>query len=203
MLRKSLIALAIIMFASAVMANDSTAVANSWKIDNTHSSFGFEVSHLVIGRTRGQFNDFEGTVIFDGKDLASASVTATIKTASIDTDDEDRDNHLRSDDFFSATEFPEMTLVSTKITPGEGTAFTITADLTIKGVTKEVIFDCEFYGVIDDPWGNLRAGFSATAKINRQDFNVNFSKALDSGGLVVGNEVTISLEVEMVKPKKS
>jgi polyisoprenoid-binding protein YceI len=179
----------------------SFAAADTWTFDKAHSSIGFSVRHLVISKTKGYFGDYDGSVSFDGKDLSTGSVTVTIQMASIDTDNEDRDKHLRSADFFDAENNPTMTFVSKKIVPGEDNAFTMTGDLTIKGVTKEVTLDGEFYGVLDDPWGNTKAGFSATTTINRQDFNVTWENKLQDGSLVVGNDVTINLEIELTKAK--
>lgn len=172
--------------------------AGEWSIDPVHSSIGFRVRHMVVSRVKGKFDDFSGTINFDGKNWKDAGVTVTAKVASVDTDNERRDNHLRSEDFFNAEKYPELTFVSKKVTKGEGDRFTITGDLTIRGVTKEVTFDCEFYGTTKDPSGNTRAGFSAEAKINRQEFGVSWSHTLDSGGLVVSDEVEIMLEIEAV-----
>jgi polyisoprenoid-binding protein YceI len=178
-----------------------SAFADTWNLDKTHSTISFSVRHLVISKTKGIFNDFAGTVQFDGKDMGKASVEATIQIASIDTDDEKRDEHLRAADFFDAKKYPTMVFKSKKITPGKGDAFTIIGDLTIKDVTKEVALEGEFYGVTDDLWGNTRAGFSAATKINRQDFNVSFNSALQDGSLVVGNDIKIELEIELIKSK--
>jgi len=193
---KRILALTIAVFLIISIA----AGAATWKVDPVHSSVGFKVRHLVVAKTSGEFTDFEGTIEFDGKDLASGSVSLSINVASVNTDNEKRDNHLRSPDFFDAEKFPTMTFVSTSVILGEGDKFQLVGNMTIKDVTKEVTFDCEFYGAMNDPWGNQRAGFAASTTIDRQEFNVSYNKAIETGGLIAGNEVEIFLEVEAISP---
>lgn len=177
--------------------------AADWKIDPVHSDLEFEVKHMVISTVGGRFTEFEGTVTnFDGKNLADASVTVTAKAASINTNNEKRDEHLKSSDFFAVEEHPELTFVSSKVIPGEGNKFQLVGDLTMRGVTREVTFDCTFNGAIEDGWGNTRAGFSAETTINRQDFGVSWSKSLDAGGLVVSNDVEISFNLQTIMAKE-
>ncbi|MFH1688081.1 MAG: YceI family protein [bacterium] len=175
------------------------ARAAKWQLDKAHSSIGFSVKHMVISSTTGTFADFDGFVEFDGEKAAGGKVEVTARMASVNTDDEKRDEHLRGGDFFDVDKFPTMNFTSKKVIAGEGSEFKLVGDLTIKGITQEVTFDCEFNGVVTDPWGNTKAGFSASAKINRQDFGVSWSKTLDSGGLVVGDEVKISIEIEAAR----
>ena len=175
--------------------------AEVWNIDPVHSTIGFSVRHMVISKVPGEFRDYDGQITFDGKNLAQGQVDITIQMASIDTRNEDRDKHLRSADFFDVEKFPVMTFKSKKITPGMGNAFALVGDLTIKGITREVTLNGEFNGTMVDPWGNTRAGFAAETTINRQDFNVSWSNALQDGSLVVGNGVTINLEIELIKAK--
>jgi polyisoprenoid-binding protein YceI len=189
----------IVTAASLLLVFASLARAEKWEIDVAHSSVGFSVRHMVVTKTHGKFNEFTGYIDFDGKNVENGSVEITAQIASIDTDNKKRDDHLRGPDFFDAEKFPTMTFKSKKVIKGSGSEFKLVGDLTIKDVTKEVTFDCEFNGVINDPMGNTHAGFSAVVKINRQDFNVKWSKSLDAGGLVVGDEVKISLEIEAVK----
>jgi polyisoprenoid-binding protein YceI len=170
--------------------------AEDWKVDKVHSWVGFEVSHLVVSKTKGRFTDFEGEVKFDGKDLTKGTVNFTVQTASINTEDEKRDAHLKSPDFFDAEKFPTMTFVSKKVVVEDDDEFKLVGDLTIRGVTKEVTFECEFRGSIDTPWGFKKAGFSAETTIDRQEFDVSWSQSLDAGGLVVGNDVELILELE-------
>jgi polyisoprenoid-binding protein YceI len=191
----------IVVAAALTLAIASGASAQSWDLDAAHSSVGFSVRHMVISKTTGKFNEFSGAVKFDGKNFAAGSVEITVQIASIDTDNEKRDDHLRSPEFFDAEKFATMNFKSKKVTAGEGNEFTIVGDLTIKGVTKEVEFAAEFNGAVDDPWGNSRAGFSAATEINRQDFGLTWSKTLEAGGLIVGDKVGITLEIEVVKSK--
>lgn len=179
----------------------SIGFADVWNIDVTHSSIGFSVRHMVISKAKGEFGDYSGTVNFDGKNLADGSVELTIQMASIDTKSEGRDKHLKSPEFFDVEKFPTMTFKSKKIVPAKDGMFAMVGDLTIKDVTKEVTLDCEFNGSATDPWGNERAGFSASVTIDRQDFNVKFDSSLKDGRLLVGNDVTISLEIELIKAK--
>ena len=180
-----------------------SAMAQTWNIDKAHSSVGFAVRHMVISKVKGYFRDFDAKATFDGKNIEAATIEATVKIASVDTDNADRDKHLISPDFFDAATYPTMTFKSKKITKGTGDAFTMTGDLTIRGVTKEVTFTGQFNGVIDDPWGNTRAGLTAATTINRQDFNVSWDNKLQDGSLIVANDVDISLEIEVVKAKEA
>lgn len=193
MLKRLLITIA------AVVMTISAIDAAEWKIDATHSTIGFEVKHLVISRIRGQFQEFDCNLNFDNSAIEAGNVEFTVQTASIDTDNEDRDKHLRTGEFFDTESHPTMTFKSSKVVKGDDNKFKLVGVLTIRGVTKEVTFDCEFYGVVKDPWGNTKSGFSAHAEINRQDFKVSWSKSLDSGGLVVGDMVNITVDVEFAK----
>ncbi len=177
------------------------ASASEWTVDKAHSSIGFTVSHMVISKVPGKFTDFDGNVTFDPAHPADGSVSFTIQAASISTDNEKRDSHLKSADFFDVEKYPEITFVSTKVEPGNDNHYQITGDLTMRGVTKPVTFDAVLNGVVDDPWGNTKSGFTATTTINRQDFGVNWSKTLDTGGLVAGNDVDITVELELTETK--
>ncbi|PWB75555.1 hypothetical protein C3F09_01965 [candidate division GN15 bacterium] len=181
-----------------VAALAGVSQAEVWNVDPAHTSIGFTVRHLVVTKVRGQFTDFAGEINWDGKDLTKGSVNFTVQAKSINTDIPKRDDHLRSADFLAVDSFPTLTFKSTKIVPGSGDNFKMTGDLTIRGVTKEVTFDCTNNGTVS-AFGGTRAGFSATATINRQDFGVSWSKALDNGGLVAGNDVNLDIEVEAVK----
>lgn len=192
MIRK-LLSLLIIALLSA-----PAAFADTYQIDPAHTQIHFTVPHLVVFKVRGNFNDFSGSVEADPDGQTLNSATATIKTASIDTRIEKRDNHLKSADFFEVEKYPEITFVSKEVT-GSGPEITVVGDLTIKGVTKEVTLKGGFLGTITDPWGNQRAGFEASGKINRFDYGLNWNKTLETGGLVAGDEVEIGLEVEAVK----
>ncbi len=194
-------------FVLAVLALTFVAAAASaapvaYKIDPSHSEVGFRIRHF-FSKVPGHFNDFVGTVTLDDKNLAASAVDVTIQTASIFTNNDRRDNHLRSDDFFGAEKNPTITFKSTKITPGEGQKFKIDGDLTMKGVTKPVTLDAEFVGQGDIGMGGNsvghRAGFDATTTINRKDWNILWNKTLDNGGTMLDDMVTINLGVEAVK----
>lgn len=189
----------ILVFASALLAG--SAMAQTWTIDKSHSYVGFKVKHLVIASVKGQFNEFSGTINFDGKDFSKATVEVKIDPRTIDTQNEGRDKHLRSADFFAADSLPEMKFVSTKVTAKDGNKFEVVGNLTMRGVTKPVTLEGEFAGTVKDPWGNTKAGFSVSGKINRQDWGVSWSKNLDTGGLVVSDEVELALEVEAAMAK--
>ncbi len=190
---------------SALMIMATPGKADKWNIDVAHSTLTFEVSHLVISKAKGRFTDFTGSIDFDGKDISKGKVEIIAQIASVDTDNEDRDEHLRSAEFFDAEKYPTMSFKSTKVSDVKDGKFKLTGDLTIKNVTRSVTFDCEFRGVVNDPWGNTRAGFSAATTIDRQNFNVSWSSILEGGGLALGNDVKLILEFEATKakPKKS
>jgi polyisoprenoid-binding protein YceI len=178
----------------------ATAHAAEYNVDPSHSHIGFTVSHMV-SKVKGQFKDFSGSFSFDPKTASEATGKFVAKTDSISTDNEKRDAHLKSPDFFDAKKFPEVTLTNVKISPAGDNKYKMTGDLTLHGVTKPQTFDLEYNGTAKDPWGGTRAGFSAMGKLNRQDFGLNWNKALDNGGLLVGNEVAIELQVEAVEGK--
>lgn len=174
--------------------------ADSYKLDTAHSSVGFSVKHMVITNTKGNFKDFSGEILFDPKNVTKSSVKVTIQAASIDTDNADRDKHLRSGDFFDAETHPEITFVSKKVEK-KGDGYLLTGTLTLRGVSKEVSFPFTLTGPVQDPWGNTRIGAEASLTINRQDYGVSWNKALDTGGVLVGDNVKIELAVEAVKAK--
>jgi polyisoprenoid-binding protein YceI len=176
----------------------SGSQAQTWKTDKAHSSVSFMVHHLVITKVTGSFQDFDGTVNFDGKDFSKGSAEFTIQSKSISTGQEKRDAHLKSPDFFAVDSFPTLTFKSTKVEPVDATHFKLTGDLTMRGVKKSVTFDCTFNGTMDG-MGPTRASFSATTTINRLDYGISWSHTLDNGSLVVSNEVQISLELELLK----
>ncbi len=170
--------------------------AGTWTIDASHSEVGFSVRHLMVSKVKGNFETFEGTVTIADDPLQS-SVQVEVDLSSINTRDAQRDGHLRSADFFEVESHPKMTFASTKVEPA-GSNYKVTGDLTIKGTTKPVVLDLEFNGVHPDPWGGTRSGFSATAEISRKEFGVDFEIPMDGGGVVVGDKISISLEVEAV-----
>lgn len=172
--------------------------ADKYAIDAVHSSVGFKVKHLVISTVTGKFNKFDGFIMFDENDMTNSSVEITIDAASIDTDNEDRDNHLRSADFFEVEKYPTITFKSTKVEKTSD-GYMLHGDLTMHGVTKAISFPFVFNGQVKDPWGSMRIGFDAETTLNRKDYGIEWNKVLDSGGLTVSNEVVIELSLEGVK----
>ena len=171
-------------------------VAGTWTIDPVHSEVGFSVRHLMVSKVKGTFKTFEGAITIAENPLDS-KVEATIDASSVNTGEENRDNHLRSSDFFNVESHPKITFVSTAVRP-TGSDFVVTGDLSIHGTTRSVDLDLEFNGVGPDPWGGTRAGFSASTEISRGDFGIEFNMPLDGGGVVVGDKVKITLEIEAV-----
>jgi polyisoprenoid-binding protein YceI len=184
---------------SAILVSTGAA-ADKFMIDKTHSSIQFSVSHMVISKIKGEFGDYTGSIVYDDKDITKSSFDVTIQVASIDTKDEKRDEHLRKPDFFDASTYPEITFKSKRVEKS-GDGFVAIGDLTMRGVTKEISMPFTVAGVITDPWGNTRMGASATLKLNRQDYGISFSQKLDNGGLMVGDNVDIEIEIEAVLAK--
>jgi len=180
------------------------AAANSnWQIDPAHSSAQFSVRHMAISTVRGAFSKVSGTVALDDKDISKSTVDVSIDANSVDTRVPDRDNDLRSDKFFDVAHHPSITFKSKKVEQVAPGKLKITGDLTIRGTTKEVVLDVEGpTAPMKDPWGNTRTAATATTKINRQDFGVKWNAALDNGGVVVGDDVSIVIDVELVKKDK-
>lgn len=175
------------------------AAATDYQIDTSHSTVGFQVRHMAISKTNGVFDDYTGSFSFEPGNPESWSCEAVIQAASVNTGNQKRDDHLRSEDFFNIAEFPTLTFKSTGVVMEDDHEGILKGDLTIHGVTKSVELDFEFLGTVTDPWGNDRAGFSATLKINRQDYGLSYNNVLEAGGLVVGDEVKITLEIEGIK----
>jgi polyisoprenoid-binding protein YceI len=186
---------------AAMLSLPAFAGVTTYKLDPRHSSAQFAVTHLMISTVRGEFHAVNGTVVVDDSDLTKSSVDVTIDAATVDTREPDRDKDLKSPNFFDITKYPTITFKSTEIENGSSGHLKVTGDLTLHGVTKSVVLDVTVpKAPIKDPWGLQRTAVSGTTKINRQDFGMNYSKALDNGGLVVSNEVDITLDVEMIVP---
>jgi len=171
----------------------------TWQIDPAHSQIEFSVRHLMITTVRGRFDKFSGTIEFDENDLPNSKIDVQIDTTSINTRDEKRDGHLRSPDFFDATNYPTATFKSKHIALTGKNSGRVVGDLTIRGVTREVTLDVELVGVVKNPWGAQSAGFNAHTKFNRKDWDLNWNVALETGGWLVGDEIGINIEVELVK----
>jgi polyisoprenoid-binding protein YceI len=172
----------------------------TWNIDPVHSVAEFKVKHMMISNVKGQFTNLKGAVSLNDADITDSKVEATIDAASLTTREPQRDAHLRSADFFDVEKFPTLSFKSTRIRRAGDDELNVTGELTIHGVTREVTFDVEGpTAAAKDPWGNTRIGLSATTKINRKDFGLTWNAALETGGILVGDEVTITLDVQFVK----
>lgn len=171
----------------------------AWIIDVSHSGIQFSVKHLGISTARGTFTSFTGTIDADEQNPTAAKVDVQIETASINTRDEKRDAHLRSPDFFDVDTYPTLTFKSTRVEQLDASNGKLYGDLTIKDITKPVVLNFEFAGLAKSPWGTTSAGFSAETKINRKDWNLNWNVALEAGGWLVGEEVKIAIELELIK----
>jgi polyisoprenoid-binding protein YceI len=180
---------------STIATQETTA---TWNIDAAHTEVGFEVKHLMISKVRGRFGAVSGSILLDEGNLEGSSVVAEIETGSIDTRQEQRDAHLRSADFFDVERFPVIAFRSTRVEQGNG-GFRVVGELTIREVTREVVLAVTDEGRGRDPWGGDRAAFSATVSIDRRDFGLTWNQALETGGVLVGNEIRISLEVQAVR----
>jgi polyisoprenoid-binding protein YceI len=172
---------------------------STWVLDAAHSSVDFTVRHMMIAKVRGTFHNFDATIEADPEDLTTASIEFSVDLNSVDTRNADRDNHLRSADFFDAENHPKMTFKATKIVKTGENEYEITGDLTLRGVTLSETFKAAYEGGGKDPWGNERAGFTAEGKINRSDYGLMWNAALETGGVLVGDEVKINLEIEATK----
>lgn len=172
-------------------------VAGTWTIDKTHSEVGFSIRHIMISKVKGTFKNFDATIV-TGENPLESSVTATAEVVSIDTNEPNRDKHLRTNDFFDAETYPTIDFVSTGIRSVDGD-FQVDGDLTIRGVTKPVTFDFEFGGFATDPYGNSKAGATAKTVVNREDFGLSYNAALETGGFLLGDKVTITLELQAVR----
>lgn len=174
-------------------------ISQTWKIDEIHSTIKFSAKHMAIAQVEGQFNKFNFNLINDGNDLSSSQVELTIEAESVDTGNNDRDNHLRSDDFFDVEKFPKIKFHSTSVIKISDEKYKIEGDLTIKDNTKPIELDVTYGGQIKDPWGNTRAGFNVKGVINRFEFGLKWNKLIETGGAVVGKNVTLSCDIEVVK----
>jgi polyisoprenoid-binding protein YceI len=185
---------------SAVKVAYAPVPGGDYNIDPAHSIIGFSIRHLEIAWVEGRFKDFKGTIHFDEKDVTKSSVEFSAKVESIDTGVEQRNAHLRTADFFDVAKFPEMSFKSTRVERQGKDKYVLHGDFTLKGVTKQVSLPFTVTGAIKDPWGNTRFGVQAETKLDRRDYGITWGKALENGGLDVGNEVAIELQLEAVKP---
>jgi polyisoprenoid-binding protein YceI len=170
-----------------------------WVLDAVHSSVDFSVRHMMIATVRGTFHKFDANIVADPEDLTTAEIEFTVDVTSVDTRNEDRDNHLRSADFFDAEHHPKMIFKATRIVKKGDGEYDVTGDLTIRGVTRPVTFQVTYGGRGKDPWGNERVGFTAQGELNRKDFGLTWNAALETGGVLVSDEVKVSLDLQAIK----
>src|SRR6187401_374401 len=173
--------------------------SDRWEIDSSHSSLQFSVRHLVIAKVRGSFARWSGTIQVADGDFSKATVAVTIDASSIDTGVADRDGHLKSSDFFDVAQYPELRFVGKRVQPRSESNIDVVGDLTLKGITREVVLRVEQHGQAKDPWGNLRAAFTAKTSIDRRDFGLTWNQVLEAGGVMVGDRVEIEADIEAVK----
>jgi polyisoprenoid-binding protein YceI len=189
----------VLAFLLAIGIQGAIAQPSTWKVDPAHSNVEFTVTHMMISEVTGRFKDFFVTLTQNNEDFSGSSLTATIKTASISTDNDRRDNHLRSADFFEVEKFPEMTFKSTSFDKLGGNQFRITGDLTMHGITKSVALETIYNGQEKDSRGTVYAGFKATGRVNRYDFGLKWNVGLEAGGILVSENVDITLNIKMMK----
>lgn len=176
-----------------------TDLAGSYTIDPAHTRIGFVARHAMVTKVRGSFTQFEGAATIDGDDFSRSSVVVTIEATSIDTGNEQRDGHLRSNDFLAMDDFPQITFVSTGASRQGETSFELTGDLTIKDVTRSITIPFDFEGGATDPFGNVRVGFEGSVTINRKDYGITWNAALETGGVLVGDKIVLQFDVSAIK----
>jgi polyisoprenoid-binding protein YceI len=171
-----------------------------WIIDTAHSEIGFKVKHLMISNIKGRFTQYDASIYTTGDDFMTAEIDCWIDVSSVDTNDQGRDKHLRSADFFDADNFPQISFVKNSVenVDGDG-SYELWGDLTIKGISKKIKLDVEFGGIVKDPWGNEKAVFTINGKVNRKDWGLNWNAALETGGILVGEEVRINCELQLMR----
>jgi polyisoprenoid-binding protein YceI len=195
-MKKTVLFLGILFLAIySVSAQEET----KWGFDKAHSKIQFDVAHMVISEVSGQFQEYEGTVVTSKDDFSDARIDFSIDVKSIDTDSEDRDKHLRSTDFFDVGKYPKITFSSNEMKKMGDNLYQLSGDLTLHGVTKKVILDVKYGGTIKDSYGNVKAGFKITGVIDRTDYGLKYNSVMDTGGMLIGEDVTITCKVELIK----
>lgn len=189
------------ILAAMLLTVGAFAQSSTWKTDASHSNVKFSVTHLVVSEVEGYFKTFAGTLVSSKPDFTDAAINFSVDINSVNTDNEGRDKHLKSDDFFNAEKFPQMTFKSTSFKKVGDKKYVLEGDLTIRDITKKVKFDVVFGGTVKDPWGNIKAGFKATGSINRFDYNLKWNSVTEAGGAVVSKEVAIVLNLEFAQQK--
>lgn len=190
-----------IIGAILILSVSFTFAQTTWNFDKSHSKIGFSVTHLVITEVEGNFKEFEGTITTTGDDFENAKIEFSAEISSINTDNEKRDGHLKSDDFFNAEKFPQLKFKSKSFKKIDEKNYKLIGDLTMRDVTKEVELDVKYNGTVNDPWGNTKSGFSLRGEVNRFDYNLKWDKTIETGGFVVGEDVTILANLQLVKQK--
>lgn len=185
----------------AVCTTIIASAQSKWSVDPSHSNVKFSVSHMVISEVEGSFNGFEGTLDAPGADFNNSAINFSVNVGSINTNSEQRDGHLKSADFFDVAKYPAMTFKSTSFKKTSGNNYKLEGNLTIKGVTKKVVFDVTYGGTVKDPYGNIKAGFKAKGSIKRMEYGLTWSALTEAGGMVVGDEVSIMFNIELAKAK--
>ncbi|MCW2657637.1 MAG: polyisoprenoid-binding protein [Jatrophihabitans sp.] len=178
---------------------DFSSLTGTYTLDSVHSRLGFVARHAMVTKVRGSFNEFEGSAVVDGTDPSKSSVNITIQVASVDTRNGQRDGHLRTNDFLDIEQFPEITFKSTSITHEGGNDFQVTGDLTIKDVTKSIVIPLEYQGAATDPMGNQRIGLEGSTQIVRSDYGITYNAALEAGGVLVSDKITLEFEISAIK----
>jgi polyisoprenoid-binding protein YceI len=189
----------IILSAAVFIMSAAAFAGTTWSVDNSHSNVKFSITHLVVSEVEGSFKTYGGKVTAPSDDFQNADIQFSVDVASINTDDANRDGHLKAEDFFNAEKYPKMTFKSTSLKKVNGKNYVLEGDLTIRDITKRVKFDVVHTGVVKDPYGNTKAGFKAKTQIKRFDYGLKWSAAVETGGLVVSNEVDITLNIELKK----
>ena len=183
----------------ALLASMTIANAQTWQLDKSHSSVKFSVTHMMVSETEGNFKSFTGNVSAQKEDFSDLNADFSIQVNSINTDDEKRDGHLKSPDFFDAEKYPTITFKSTSFKKADEKTYKLAGQLTMHGVTKPVTFDVKYNGTAKDPYGNIKAGFTLDGKINRKDFGLTWNAATEAGGLLVGEDLKVQAEIQLVK----
>ena len=189
----------LILAALFLFAYVEVQAATKWSIDQSHSKVQFGVTHLVISEVTGQFNKFDGTIESPSDDFTDAKINFVVDVNSIDTDNQDRDNHLKSDDFFNAEKYPEMKFNGKSMKNVGGNKYKLTGDLTVRDITKEITLDVLYNGTVKDPWGNTKAGFKITGELNRFDYGLKWNALVETGGAVVGKTINLNINLELNK----
>lgn len=193
--------LSIAVVATSLVTVNAKPEATAWAVDKSHSNVSFSVTHMMMSETEGKFKMFDGTIVSTNEDFTDAQINFSVDISSINTDDEKRDGHLKSDDFFNAEKFPQAKFKGTSFKKVDGKKYILEGDLTIRDITKKVKFDVTYYGIGKNPWGMTIAGFKAKTTVNRMDYNLKWNKALEAGGVLVSEDVVININMEMVKGK--